>query len=216
MTGCQICSVFVICYNIAVRCIFRRAVQIYEGYIVPPQQICALSVAGFATARAQLVSFILFALQIYFIESFLQNGKKKYLSGLLIISLLLCNVHIAVWPFYFILYLPFLVEYLIALIVNKINYQKNNKLTNFLKKHIILEHNKHIKYLFLTMLLSLSTGLLTPIGDAPYTYLIKTMLGNSQDYILEHQMMGWIDSPFTIIIVFETIFLTIIYQTISL
>jgi len=172
--------------------------------------ICALSVAGFATARAQLVSFILFALQIYFIESFLQNGKKKYLSGLLIISLLLCNVHIAVWPFYFILYLPFLVEYLIALIVNKINYQKNNKLTNFLKKHIILEHNKHIKYLFLTMLLSLSTGVLTPIGDAPYTYLIKTMLGNSQDYILEHQMMGWIDSPFTIIIVFETIFLTII------
>ena len=27
--------------------------------------------------------------------------------------------------------------------------------------------------------LSLLTGLLTPIGDTPYTYLIKTMMGNS-------------------------------------
>ena len=66
--------------------------------------ICALSISSFVTARAQLVSFILFAAEIYFIESFLKNGKKKYLAGLLLISLLLCNIHVAVWPVYFILY----------------------------------------------------------------------------------------------------------------
>ena len=35
--------------------------------------ICALSISGFVTARAQLVSFILFVVQIYCIESFLKN-----------------------------------------------------------------------------------------------------------------------------------------------
>ena len=41
-----------------------------------------LAISGFATARAQLVSFIIFAIQIYFIEKFLKNGKKEYLIGL--------------------------------------------------------------------------------------------------------------------------------------
>ena len=33
------------------------------------------------------------------------------------------------------------------------------------------------------LFLSLFTGLITPIKDTPYTYLIKTMMGNSQKYI---------------------------------
>ena len=171
--------------------------------------ICSLAIAGFATARAQLVSYILFVIEIYFIELFLKKGNKKYLLGLILISLLLCNIHVAVWPFYFILYLPYLAEYIITKIVKKIKIKKENKFTNFLKSHIILEDNNNIKYLFLTMLLSIFTGLITPIGDTPYTYLIKTMMGKTQKYIQEHQMISWKDSPFAIIIAFETIFLAL-------
>jgi len=169
--------------------------------------ICALSISSFVTARAQLVSFILFALQICFIEMFLKQNKKKYLCGLLLISLMLCNIHVAVWPFYFILYLPYLAEYLISYIFSKIKLKKENKFIKFLKNKFILEKNKNIKYIFIIMILSLITGLITPIKDTPYTYLIKTMMGNSQNYIQEHQMITWINSPFTIIIAFETIFL---------
>ena len=171
--------------------------------------ICALSIASFVTARAQLVSFIMFALEIYFIESFLKTGKKKNLIGLLLISLILCNIHVAVWPFYFILYLPYLAEYLVSLVCSKIKLKKENKFIKFVKSRVILEQNENIKYLFITMILSLFTGLLTPIGDTPYTYLIKTMMGNSQKYIKEHQMITWMDSPFTIIIAFETLFLAL-------
>ena len=172
--------------------------------------ICAIAISGFATARAQLASFILFILEIYFIESFLEKKKKRYIVGLLLISLLLCNIHVAVWPFYFILYLPYLVEYIVSVICNKIKLKKDNKFINFIKKRVVLERNKNIKYLFLVMIFSVATGLLTPIGDTPYTYLIKTMMGNSQDYIQEHQMITWISSPFTIIIACETIFLAIL------
>ena len=168
--------------------------------------ICALSISNFVAARAQLVSFLLFALEIYCIESFLEKKDKKYLLGLLLISLILCNVHVAVWPFYFILYLPYLVEYLITWIFDKV--KDTNKLKIFINKKFDLEKNKQIKYLFLTMILSLSTGLLTPIKDTPYTYLIKTMMGNSQSYIQEHQMITWKDSPFTIIVIVETIILS--------
>lgn len=171
--------------------------------------LCALSISSFATARAQLVSFILFACEIFFIENFLKNGKRGYLLGLLLISLLLCNMHVAVWPFYYILYLPYLVEYIISLICHKIKFKKENKLIKFLKKKVILEENENIKYLFITMLLSLLTGLITPIGNTPYTYFIKTAMGNSQKYIQEHQMLSWRDSPFTIIIAAETIFFVI-------
>ena len=51
--------------------------------------ICELAIASFITARAQLVSFILFVLVIYFIEMFLKKKKKKYLFGLLLVSLIL-------------------------------------------------------------------------------------------------------------------------------
>ena len=169
--------------------------------------ICALAIAGFATARAQLVSYILFALEIYFIELFLKSGKKKYLGGLVLISLLLCNIHVAVWPFYFILYLPYLAEYVITKIVKRIKLKKKHKFLNYLGRKIVLEDNPNIKYLFITMILSLGTGLITPIGDTPYTYLFKTMAGNSQKYIAEHQGISWASSPFTIIVAIETVFL---------
>ena len=145
--------------------------------------ICALALSGFITARAQTVTFILFVLEIYFIESFLKNGKQRNLIGLLLISLIICNIHVAVWAFYYILFLPYLAEYVIAWIVGKIKLKKECKIVGFLKKRIIIEKNKNIKYLFIIMIASLLTGLITPIGDTPYTYLIKTMMGNSQKYI---------------------------------
>lgn len=96
--------------------------------------ICTLAISGFVTARAQLISFILFALEIFFIENFLEKKKNKYLGGLLLISLILCNIHVAVWPFYFIIYLPYLAEYVVAVIKKKI--KKKNKFLLFLDKKL--------------------------------------------------------------------------------
>ena len=172
--------------------------------------ICALSVSGFATARAQLASFLIFVLEVYFIEMFLKNEKKGYLLGLVILSILICNIHLAVWPFYFIVYLPYLAEYVISFVVSKIKIKKENKFTRFLKNKFVLEKNNNIKYIFGTMILCLFTGFLTPLGNTPYTYWINMMRSNAQEYVKEHQMLGWAQSPFTIIIAFETVFLTLI------
>ena len=171
--------------------------------------VCALAVGGFATARAQLVSFLIFALEVLFIECFLNSGKKRYLFGLLILSFLICNIHVATWPFYFIVYLPYLGEFVASWFFSKIKIKNENKLIKFLKSKFVLEQNKRVGYLFITMLLSILTGFMTPLGTTPFTYSINMSLSNAQEYVKEHQRLGWAESPFTIIIAFETIFLAI-------
>ena len=73
---------------------------------------------NYVAARAQLSTFILFVLTIYFIEQFLETKKKRYAIGLIIIPIAMANLHVAVFPFYFILYLPYIAEYMIYILSN--------------------------------------------------------------------------------------------------
>ena len=185
---------------------------------------------SYICARAQLVTFILFILTIYFIEQFLETKKKRYVAGLVIIPILIANLHVAVFPFYFVLYLPYIAEYLIAILAETVFYRKlkiaklKNKIKKLTKKQeneklekakqelkeleekvdkikikrtkelkdpykIKLEKNKNVKWLIIIMLICILTGFLTPLGTTPYTYLIKTMQGNTTQNINEHLPM---------------------------
>lgn len=72
----------------------------------------------YIAARAQLVTFILFIWTIYCIEQFLITKKKRYAVGLFIIPTIIANFHVAVWPFFFVLFMPYIGEYIIALLGN--------------------------------------------------------------------------------------------------
>jgi hypothetical protein len=208
---------------------------------------------AFVAARAQLVTFILFALAVFFIEKFLETKKKRYAIFLIIIPIIIANVHLAVWPFYFILFLPFIAEYLLTIILDlhleyrvgikfrkilinilskkdknkeeieklkKINEQKNQKLKEVIKNNsqrrenpykVKLEKNNAVIYLILIMVICIFTGLCTPLGDTPYTYLVKTMQGNTTQNISEHLPMVLINSKYTLAII--AIVLTILIFT---
>ena len=188
-------------------------------------------IRGYIAARAQLVTFILFVLTIYFIERFLETKKKRYAVGLIIIPTLIANLHTAVFPFYFILYLPYIAEYIIAILAETIIYrkfavaklkfkiksaanknedpEKIKQLREELKKleekidkikvkrtkelqnpyKIKLVKRDNCKWLILIMVICIFTGLLTPLGNTPYTYLQKTMQGNTTQNINEHLPM---------------------------
>lgn len=185
----------------------------------------------YIAARAQLVTFILFIWELFFIEKFIENRKIRYGMGLVIISLLIANLHVAVWPFFFVLFLPYIAEYFISLISNVIIYKKIKvlilkcriKIANRSKKtsekvdklkteldnleskvskikikreeenrnpyKIILKKRDNVKFLIIIMIICALMGLLTPIGDTPYTYLYKTMQGNTTKNISEHLPM---------------------------
>lgn len=137
---------------------------------------------SYIAARAQLVTFILFVLTILFIEKFLETKKIKYAIMLVIIPIIIANIHLAVWPFYFILFLPYIAEYLIAIFYKKwINKEGISK-----EQKLILQKNDNTKWLILIAVVAMLTGFLTPLGTTPYTYLIKTMQGTTTQSISEH------------------------------
>ena len=162
----------------------------------------------YATARAQLVSYILFILEVYFIERLLSSSNKNYCIYLFFICILVANIHSAVWPFYFVLYLPYIAQELLYLFKNKFIQTKESKI--FEDKLIVHKYNG-FKLLIIAMFISLFLGLLTPIGLEPYTYSIKIMLGSTQEYILEHAPLTLIENPF--VIYFLIIFLGIVIFT---
>ena len=202
----------------------------------------------FITARAQLVTFILFIWTMYFIEMFLDTKKKRYAIGLILIPIAIANIHAAVFPFYFILFLPYIGEYIVSLIEDNIDlptllFLKSDKIeikklsnkkeltekeikkleqltkrvevnekrieqkTELVKARkgkeykIIINRRGNVKWLIIIMVICAFTGLLTPIGDTPYTYLIHTMQGNTTGNISEHLPMVLAQTSHAIIII---------------
>lgn len=189
-------------------------------------------IRGYIAARAQLVTFILFVLTIFLIEKFLETKKKRYATGLIAIPIIIANFHVAVFPFYFILYLPYIAEYIIASFGETIIYRKtsikqlkrkiktlskkqgNEEIINKLQQELTeleekvdkikikrskelqnpykirLNRNTNVRWLVLIMIVCMFAGLLTPLGDTPYTYLLKTMQGNTTQNINEHLPMN--------------------------
>ena len=203
----------------------------------------------YIAARAQLVTFIIFIWVIYFIEKFIENPKKVgYAIGIILASIIIANIHVAVWPFLFVIFLPYIAEYIICLVADTVIYQKitilwkkillkkykndetkkqkinqelneiylqNEKVKNVREKEepykIRMKLNKNVKWLILVMAICGLTGFLTPLGTTPYTYLVKTMEGNTVNNINEHLPLTLINNiPImcTIIIVLSLLIFT--------
>lgn len=149
----------------------------------------------FLSARAQLISFSMIILTILNIEKLLETGKKRYGAALVVISLIEVNIHMAVWPFLFVIFLPYLAEYLSVEILNLIQKIKSKITKNkYIRKEeykfykIKLRKNSNIKKLFVTMIICALMGIFTPTGITnPYTYLYKTISGNTMETLVEHQ-----------------------------
>ena len=92
---------YLLCSKFSKNKVVSSVITILAMYIFKP----------YLAARAQLVTFILFAWEVYSIESFLQTCKKRYVAYLLLIPLLITNLHCAVFHFYFVLFLTYVVEY---------------------------------------------------------------------------------------------------------
>lgn len=193
------------------------------------------------TARSQIITFLMFILEIYCIEEFLDKKKLEYLLYLFLISIIIANFHSAVWPMYFILFLPYIAEYILKQISFKEeNERKKKRLKNKIEKlkkknigvekfekelvilenkkfeekegyKVLIKNNSNTKILIIFMVIMILSGLCTPTGLSPYTYIIKSMSGNSINFINEMQPIIIKDFPF--LIIFILIYITIICFT---
>ena len=122
-------------------------VKITKNHIVPfVLTVGAIYlIKSYITARAQLITYILFVLEVFFIERFIRNRKIGYAIGLLLICVLIANLHVAVWPFFFVLFLPYIAEYLICLIVDLDLILKIKKLVYKIQKKILHKKADKVK-----------------------------------------------------------------------
>jgi len=184
----------------------------------------AYLIKDFFTGRAQIISYLLFLIQIQLIESFIKNRNKASVFGMFVISCIIANIHATIWIMTLVLFLPYIGEFVINRLtlteISNISLKKYKKKLEKLKakgkdensekfkkiqaeiKHyedfnskykpredtkIIIKKYENEKWLFIPIIFVILGALLTPIGITPFTYYLKTSIGNSQSYINEHQ-----------------------------
>lgn len=135
---------------------------------------------GYFAARSQIVSMLIFIIEYYSILMLLKTCKKRYLFILLLLPILIVNFHASVFPFYLILYLPFIAENIIA----KLKFSKKIKLVSF-------NTSQNIKYLYLIFIVNILEGLISPLGFAPYTVMFNATGGVSKLIIAELQPLHY-------------------------
>ena len=195
----------------------------------------------------------------------MEKKRVGYAVGIVLVSIAIANLHCAVWPFFFVIFLPYVAEYLIFTVIdaepiykirtkiydirikscnkriekainddekktlneklNKIilakeKYQeKNEKIQKNREKkrkdpyRIRYNKNKNTKWIILIMVICTFTGLLTPLGDTPYTYLYKTMKGNTTQSISEHLPLTLINNKEMLVVLTASLALLIFTDT---
>lgn len=214
--------IYKLCSKLSKNKIISLIITIGAMYLLKP----------YVAARAQLLTFVLFGLTVYFIEMFLETHKKRYAVYLVLIPLIIANVHCAVFPFYFVLFLPYIGEFLwISFIdwdvdkrlqklilkirnkfskkenkkeileekLNKIDFEisERNRKRGILRQNpfrIKVTKNSFVIALIVVMVIAALTGFINPAGNGAYTYLYKTMQGNTTHSINEHQPLVLVDS----------------------
>lgn len=125
-------------------------------------QMCMMTM--FIAVRAQMVSFILFILELLLLEKYKKESKLGYIIGLSVIPILLANFHMGTVPFYFII-----------LGVYFISFMRIDKLF-FESKHE--EDKLRLKQLFIVGVIGLITIFINPYFVDGVLYPFKTF-GNA-------------------------------------
>lgn len=125
-------------------------------------------------ARSQIISFNLFLLEFYAIEELLKTNKKRYFIILSIIPFLLVNIHASVYPMYFLMYLPYIAEFILSKL--KLPKKEDSK---------IIIKNRNINKLWILFIIGILAGFCTVEGLGAHTYMFKTMVGVPDTLIME-------------------------------
>lgn len=130
-------------------------------------------------ARGQIMSFLLFLVEFYALNKFINENKKRYIPILLLIPILIVNFHASVLPVYFVFYLPYIAEY----VASKLKIFKGEDSKIIVNKI----EDKTFFILIGMMIASIILGLISPIGLDAYKYMFNVMGGVSTDFISELQ-----------------------------
>ena len=122
----------------------------------------------FIVTRPQVFTYLILLATICLLEKHVQTKKAAYLIGLPLLSLLLINLHAAMWPMLLVFMLPYIVD---SVPLKVENYKK--------------EPNGNCLYLLGSFAVCIVMGLINPYGVENMLYLTKSYGHKSFTLILE-------------------------------
>ncbi len=152
------------------------------------------------TARSQIVSFLLFLIEFWTIEKLLETNKNRYLCILAIMPIVLVNMHASVFPMYFVFFMPYIAEFILAKL--KIN----------LSDDVTIE-DRNIKKLVIALIIGIIFSFCTPKGVSPYTDMFKAMGGISAEIISELEPINITSELYFWALIFLSMFIMMFTKT---
>jgi hypothetical protein len=153
--------------------IYRLALRMADGKRLIASYVTAFTggcLSFYVVPRPQIFSLMIFVIEVSLLEYYIRNPRRQLqlLAVLPILSLLLINLHSAMWSVFFLLYIPYLID-------------------SFKFKIGKIEGQGYCtKYLLMGFLLSIPIGFTNPYRSQAMTYIFNSYGNNYiNKYILE-------------------------------
>lgn len=118
--------------------------------------IFSIFIRFFMITRPMIFSVLLILLEFYSLESFIAYKNNKFLIILPVLSIILINLHAAMWPILFLMLLPY--------IIDSFNFKIN----------FISGQGYEKKVFFIVILVMILVGIINPYGIKSMTYLLRS------------------------------------------
>lgn len=187
--------IVMICYAIIIFLMYKLTMKLsncnfFVSYAITI--LVSIYIYPYMVIRPTIFTLILIMLELLSLESYISSKNNKFLMILPFLSLLQINLHAALWPILFILFVPYIID------------SFNFKICS------ISGQGYEKKYLFLTIIIMILVGFLNPYGIESMTYLVRSYGYPEMNIILEMQPAN-INNAMGIFIFLCIILITFIY-----
>jgi len=162
----------IVCYAVIIYLMYKLTMKVSNGNFFVSFLITLLAgilIFTYMVTRPTIFTIIIVMVELNILESYVITGKNKYLIVLPILSLMMINLHAALWPMLFVIMLP----YIVSSFKFNIGIIKNKGFNN--------------KFLLLTVSAMILIAFVNPYRLDAMTYLIRSAGYPNMKNIIEIQ-----------------------------
>lgn len=159
-----------LCYGIIIFLMYKLTMKVSQGNIFVSFIVTLLSsilVYTYMVARPTIFTLCIVMIELNLLENYALNRNINYLLSLPILSLLMINLHAALWPILFIIILPYLID------------------SFDFKIGSVYSEGYGCKYLMLIVALMVASAFLNPYGIDSMMYLVNSTGHPEMNNIIE-------------------------------
>lgn len=150
----------IVCYSIIILLMYKLNMKVssknfFVSYAIT--MLCNILVYTYMVARPTIFTLVIVMIELNVLEKFVIDGNRKVLLILPFLSIMMINLHAALWPILFILILPYIVDSL------------------RIKVGIFSNEGYNTKYLLLAVAAMFFSAFINPYGIDAMTYLLRSV-----------------------------------------